>query len=247
MTYPLIALAGCTGLIGLICLVAGPFAGTTEWFAHHLHSTFGFESLGHFEHHFDWATAIMGTLAALGGNRAQLRALRQARGHRSRLPARLRPLYEASLNKFYVDEFYEWLIARPTRAFAVICDFVDAYFVDGLARGIAKIPRGLGRAVLARYQNGLIQFYAGASVLVCRGAPAGAPDSFTLNSWRRARRGLLDGDIAGDHGVASLDGEPGPGARAEAGIPDGPVDRACDCDRDPGLQPDLALGLSTPR
>ncbi len=54
-------------LIGLICLLAGPFAGTTEWFAHHLHSTFGFESLGHFEHHFDWVTAIMGTLAAVGG------------------------------------------------------------------------------------------------------------------------------------------------------------------------------------
>ena len=54
-------------MIGLICLVAGPFAGTTEWFAHHLHSTFGFESLGHFEHHFDWVTAIVGTLAAVGG------------------------------------------------------------------------------------------------------------------------------------------------------------------------------------
>ena len=67
MTYPLVALAGCTVLIGLVCLVAGPFAGTTEWFAHHLHSTFGFETLGHFEHHFDWMTAIVGTLAALGG------------------------------------------------------------------------------------------------------------------------------------------------------------------------------------
>ena len=80
------------------------------------------------------------------------------------LAGRIRPLYEASLNKFYVDEFYEWLIARPTRAFGIICDFVDAYFVDGLARSIAKIPRGFGRSVLARYQNGLVQFYAGASV-----------------------------------------------------------------------------------
>jgi NADH-quinone oxidoreductase subunit L len=164
MTYPLFALAGCTVLIGLICLVAGPFAGTTEWFAHHLHSTFGFESLGHFEHHFDWATAILGTLAGLGG--IALSYLIYGKDEISiALPHRLRPLYEASLNKFYVDECYEWLIARPTRAFAVVCDFMDTYFVDGLARGIAKIPRGLGRAVLARYQNGLIQFYAGASVL----------------------------------------------------------------------------------
>jgi NADH-quinone oxidoreductase subunit L len=164
MTYPLIALAGCTGVIGLVCLVAGPFAGTTEWFAHHLHSTFGFESLGHFEHHFDWATAILGTLAALGG--IALSYVLYGKDEISiTLPARLRPLYEASLNKFYVDEFYEWVVARPTRAFAVVCDFLDTYFVDASARGIAKAPRGLGRAVLAGYQNGLIQFYAGASVL----------------------------------------------------------------------------------
>jgi NADH-quinone oxidoreductase subunit L len=78
---------------------------------------------------------------------------------------RLEPLYEASLNKFYVDEFYEWFVARPTRAVAVICDFVDAYFVDGLVRSIAKIPRGVARNLLGKYQNGLIQFYAGASVL----------------------------------------------------------------------------------
>ena len=180
MTYPLMALAGCTGLIGLICFVAGPFAGTTEWFAHHLHSTFGFDSLGHFEHHFDWATAITGTLAAVAGIAlsymlygademagriaARVKPLYEPMLYRL-LAGRTKPLYEASLNKFYIDEFYEWLIARPTRAFGIICDFVDAYFVDGLARAIAKIPRGFGRIVLSRYQNGLVQFYAGASVL----------------------------------------------------------------------------------
>ena len=49
MTIPLIALAGCTVLIGLVCLVFGPFCGAPV-FAHHLHPTLGFESLGHFEH-----------------------------------------------------------------------------------------------------------------------------------------------------------------------------------------------------
>jgi NADH-quinone oxidoreductase subunit L len=164
MTYPLFALAGCTILIGLICLVAGPFAGTTEWFAHHLHSTLGFESLGHFEHHFDWVTAILGTLAALGGIALSYFIYGGAE-YINYLSGRFKPLYEASLNKFYIDEVYGWLIVRPTRAIAVVCDFVDLYFVDGLARGIAKIPRGLGLSVLAKNQNGLIQFYAGASVL----------------------------------------------------------------------------------
>jgi NADH:ubiquinone oxidoreductase subunit 5 (subunit L)/multisubunit Na+/H+ antiporter MnhA subunit len=164
MTYPLIVLAGCTVLIGLICLLAGPFAGTTEWFAHHLHSTFGFESLGHFEHHFDWLTAILGTAAALGGLWFAY-AIYGKDEITVAIPQRLQPLYEASLAKFYVDEFYEWFVSRPTRAFGIVCDFLDTYFVDGLARGIAKLPGGLGRAVLARNQNGLIQFYAGASAL----------------------------------------------------------------------------------
>ena len=134
MTYPLIALAGCTVLIGLICLLAGPFAGTTEWFAHHLHATFGFESLGHVEHHFDWATAIVGTLAGAGWNRAELHALRRATSRCSITICRAgsRPLYEASLNKFYVDEFYEWLVVRPTRAFAI-----DLRFRRRLFRGWA--------------------------------------------------------------------------------------------------------------
>jgi proton-translocating NADH-quinone oxidoreductase chain L len=164
MTFPLMALAACTGLIGLICLVAGPFWGTSEWFAHHLHSTFAFESLGHFEHHFDWMTAIVGTLAAVGG--IGFSYMLYGNDEVSiKLGARIKPLYEASVNKFYVDEFYEWMVARPTRAFGILSDFIDAYFVDGLVRGIAKIPRGFGRTVLSKYQNGLIQFYAGASVL----------------------------------------------------------------------------------
>ena len=78
MTYPLFALAGCTVLIGLICLLAGPFWGTTEWFAHHLHATLGFESLGHEEHHFDWVTAIVGTLAGVGGLGLSYRDVRRA-------------------------------------------------------------------------------------------------------------------------------------------------------------------------
>jgi proton-translocating NADH-quinone oxidoreductase chain L len=164
MTFPLIALAGCTVLIGFICLLAGPFAGTTEWFSHHLHSTFSFESLGHFEHHFDWATAILGTVAAVSGLGLSYFIYGNAKAV-MHLTGPVKSLYNASLNKFYVDEIYEWLIARPTRAFAIICDFADAYFVDGTVRLIAKLPRGLGRSVLARHQNGLIQFYAGASVL----------------------------------------------------------------------------------
>ena len=140
-------------MIGLVCLVAGPFWGTTEWFAHHLHATLGFESMGKVEHHFDWATAITGTLAAVAG-RCQLQALRPSSCRAGSPPGQplyepmfnrlfaggTKPLYEASLNKFYVDEIYEWAVARPTRAVAILCDFFDAYFVDRLISGLPSFP-----------------------------------------------------------------------------------------------------------
>ena len=62
-----------------------------------------------------------------------------------RLATAFRPLYLASLNKFYVDEFYEWLIVRPLRGIATLCYFLDDYLVHGLVRLTAWLPRLLGR------------------------------------------------------------------------------------------------------
>jgi proton-translocating NADH-quinone oxidoreductase chain L len=165
MTFPLYALAGCTILIGLVSFLAGPFWGTTEWFGHHLHHTFGFESLKHEEHHFDWWTALIGTVAGVGGLALSYRMYAQPSPLPGQLAGRLRPLYEASLDKFRVDELYGWLVIRPTRALALICEFLDTYLVDGLVNGVAKLPRLFGREVLARYQNGLLQGYAAISAL----------------------------------------------------------------------------------
>ena len=115
MTYPLFALAACTALIGLVCLIAGPFAGTTEWFAHHLHATFAFESLGHEEHAFDWLTASSAPLAGLSRARTQLRDVRRAQpAAGADWSSGSSPLYEASLHKFGVDELYDgWSSGRP--------------------------------------------------------------------------------------------------------------------------------------
>jgi NADH-quinone oxidoreductase subunit L len=164
MTYPLGALAGCTVLIGLVCLVAGPFAGTTEWFAHHLHETLGFDSLRHEAHHFDWVTALLGTLAGVSGIGLAYYLFGMTEAP-FRVGDRFKALYEASVHKFYLDEVYDWVVVRPTRALAVLCGFFDDYAVDRLANWIALVPRWIGRHVLARYQNGLIQFYAAVSAL----------------------------------------------------------------------------------
>jgi proton-translocating NADH-quinone oxidoreductase chain L len=164
MTLPLLFLAGCTVFIGIVCLIAWPFAGTTAWFAHHLHATFGFDALGSAEHGFAWGTAFIGLLAGvLGGILSYF--IYGTRELTLALATRLKPLYEASLHKFYIDECYDRIIVRPVRAAAIVCEFLDTYVVDRLVSAIARLPRFVGRAVLARYQNGLVQFYAAASAL----------------------------------------------------------------------------------
>jgi NADH-quinone oxidoreductase subunit L len=166
MTIPLIALATCTLIIGLICLFGGLFsAGTTEWFAHHLHKTLGFESLGHAEHAFSWSTAILGTLVGVVGIGMSYVMYAMPSPIPGQLAARLRPLYEGSLHKFYIDEIYSWLVVKPTRAMSVVCEFLDDYVIHRLIVGLALLPRFFGRARLAPLQNGLIQFYAAVSVM----------------------------------------------------------------------------------
>ncbi|HEY1562910.1 MAG TPA: proton-conducting transporter membrane subunit, partial [Caulobacteraceae bacterium] len=166
MTIPLMVLAGCTVLIGLICLVAWPFTGgPAEWFAGHLDKTLAFESLGHAEHGFSWMTAIVGTLVGVGGIGLSYVMYAQPSPWPKRLMERFRPLYEASLHKFYVDEIYQWVVVGTVRNLALVSDFVDTYIVDRLVTGVAMVPRAFARTRLALYQNGLIQFYAAASAM----------------------------------------------------------------------------------
>ncbi|MFO0892740.1 MAG: NADH-quinone oxidoreductase subunit L [Isosphaeraceae bacterium] len=158
MTYPLIALAACAAMVGLIF---GPF----HLFEHHLEHTLGFEALGHGEHGFDLATAVISTIAGLAGIALAYRLYFQRGDLPARLADRVKPLYTASLNKFYVDEAYDWLVVKVTNAVAIVCEFLDVYLVDQLVLGIAKLPRKLGKDLLAGYQNGLLQYYAAASAL----------------------------------------------------------------------------------
>lgn len=159
MTIPLVILAVCA-------LGVGFAFGPTGLFERHLEKTFRFESLGHLEAHAEgYAVPITGLTAGLLG----LALSYLLYGRPSTAPARiaeaLGPLYRASLNKFYVDEFYDAVVIGTTRALAKTADFLDLYLVDGLVRLAAWVPRFVGREVLAPFQNGLIQFYAAVTAL----------------------------------------------------------------------------------
>jgi NADH-quinone oxidoreductase subunit L len=60
---------------------------------------------------------------------------------------RLRPLYQASYNKYWVDEFYGLAITRRTMDAARAVFTFDSRVVDGLVNGLATVSRGVSRVV----------------------------------------------------------------------------------------------------
>jgi NADH-quinone oxidoreductase subunit L len=100
--------------------------------------------------------------------------------------ARLRPLYNASFNKYRVDEFYGWAVTRRTmdiargvfafdskvvdggvngtawltRLSSRITGGIDKYFVDGLVNAIAAFVIRLMSPLIRAAQTGLAQNYA---------------------------------------------------------------------------------------
>jgi NADH-quinone oxidoreductase subunit L len=158
MTYPLMILAACAVLVGMVF-------GATGWFESHLEGTFGFEQLHAGHHAFSWGTAIISTIAALMGIALSYKLYAEPSPIPARIASSIRPLYLASLNKFYIDELYQWTVMNVVRFAATASKILDVELVDRLVVSIARAPGKLGRDVLAGYQNGLIQFYAAVSAL----------------------------------------------------------------------------------
>jgi len=60
---------------------------------------------------------------------------------------RLRPLYVASYNKYWVDEFYGWAVTRRTMDLARAVFRFDSRIVDGMVNGLAWLSRQFSRIV----------------------------------------------------------------------------------------------------
>ncbi|MDX6613825.1 MAG: NADH-quinone oxidoreductase subunit [Blastocatellia bacterium] len=87
---------------------------------------------------------------------------------RPRLPvvwaARLAPLYRASVNKYWVDEFYGWAITRRTMDVAKGVFTFDSKVVDGGVNGSAWLARSLSRITGATdkyFVDGIVNSVAG--------------------------------------------------------------------------------------
>jgi len=78
------------------------------------------------------------------------------------LAARFRLAYRVLINKYYVDEIYNWLIVRPIRwgSDKILWRGLDAGAIDGMmVEGTASGAVSVGN-VLRRMQSGYVRSYA---------------------------------------------------------------------------------------
>jgi NADH-quinone oxidoreductase subunit L len=76
-----------------------------------------------------------------------------------RIATAIRGLYQLSLNKFYLDELYDFFLVRPMDLLADFARVFDLYVIDGLVDLLGQVPRFIG-LLFRPIQNGLAQFYA---------------------------------------------------------------------------------------
>jgi NAD(P)H-quinone oxidoreductase subunit 5 len=161
MTLPLILLAIPSMLIGL---VGTPFANYFEAFIHPPEDAIAaVPTLEMLSTEFDWTEfLVMGGssvgIALLGITLASLMYL-----HHKIDPAaiarRIEPLYQLSLNKWYIDDIYNKVFVQGIRRLARQVLDVDVRIVDGLVNlaGFVTLVTGEGLKYL---ENGRVQFYA---------------------------------------------------------------------------------------
>ena len=170
MTTPLAILAVCAVGVGLLF-------GPTHFFEHHVEATAQLHSLeevaalggSHVETipvRTDWASILLGTTAGLLGLGLSYSIYARRSSAPSPVSGALAPAYRASLNKFYVDELYDAVVILPTRVLGYTADFLDKYVVANLVWAVSAVPGAVGKYILGRRQNGLLQYYAGYTALV---------------------------------------------------------------------------------
>lgn len=93
--------------------------------------------------------------------------------------AKIPVLYQLSSNRFYIDNFYDFLSRRLYDIFARICAFVDKYIVDGLVILSTLITRAFSW-VFSKMQTGNFQSYLAYSVVFIAIAISGLMLAYTI-------------------------------------------------------------------
>jgi len=157
MTFPLIALAIPSALVGL---VGTPFANYFEAFIHPPGEVV--EALEAAEP-FDWNEFVVmagsSVAIAVAGIVLAVLMYRTKAIDPKAIAAKIPALYQLSLNKWYIDDIYEVVFVQGSRKLAKQVLEIDIRIVDGLVNlaGFVTLVTGEGLKYL---ENGRAQFYA---------------------------------------------------------------------------------------
>ena len=142
MTWPLVFLAALSMIGGLLRIPA---------FLHRHPST-------HPE--FEWTVAFISTGCAVLGLAAAWRLYGAPSTLPMRLQLRWRAVYRFLTHKYYVDEFYGWLVRNVQERLATLCHLFERFIIIRLCvNGTAVTTRATG-TLLRLAQTGKVQTYA---------------------------------------------------------------------------------------
>jgi NADH-quinone oxidoreductase subunit L len=155
MTYPLIFLSIPSLLVGFI---------GTPWF-NFWGEFVNFSPVGaaHVEHaaHHEPNFLIMGISLCIFLVGAGLSYYIYGQGTTDRadeIAAKIRPVYNASFNKLYFDEAYQWLVDKIILMIAKISNLFDKFGIDLIVNGVSMLTRAIGY-LGSRAHNGKVQQY----------------------------------------------------------------------------------------
>ncbi|MBI5026874.1 MAG: NADH-quinone oxidoreductase subunit L [Nitrospirae bacterium] len=158
MTIPLMLLAVGAVVAGWVGIP--PLLGGGAQFAEFLKPVLGYPE-AHGTHAEEWAIMGLSTVIAISG--IVIAAIWYLL--KTEIPVRLAEgfsnIYRTLYNKYYVDEFYSFIIVRPTFWIAnnVLEGFTDAKIIEGVVNGVPK-SIGVFSEKLRKIQTGFVHHYA---------------------------------------------------------------------------------------
>jgi NADH-quinone oxidoreductase subunit L len=152
MTYPMI-------LLGVLAIIAGYV--NTSWFGNFLGDWLvdGNETLAAHNHvEGPWWIMLLATIVSLAGIFFAYLIYGKRSVSRNWLSGSGDTLHTILLNKYYVDEFYQYTFVALVTAISWFFRFIDTFLVEGLVKGVTGIVQGLGR-LGSKLQSGQVQTY----------------------------------------------------------------------------------------
>ncbi|MDO9288137.1 MAG: NADH-quinone oxidoreductase subunit L [Thermodesulfovibrionales bacterium] len=158
MTIPLILL--CVGAIASGWVGIPHLLGGGAHFTEFMKPVLGHPE-GHGTHSEEWMVMAVSVIAGFSGiGLAYFMYLKRA-DIPVRLAARFSAVHKILFNKYYVDEFYSFLIVRPAiwTAKNILIGITDAKIIEAIVNGIPKAIGGFSQ-VIRKVQTGFLQHYA---------------------------------------------------------------------------------------